>query len=56
MTAGTPPTGRPAGEVTAFAAQDIERTTQLRVVPMCWYVADWFERNPEHTHLLRRGL
>lgn len=22
------------------------------IVPMCWYVARWFEEHPEHAHLL----
>ena len=22
------------------------------IVPMCWYVAEWFEKHPEHAHLL----
>lgn len=44
-----------AGEVVGFAMDDVEQNTDLRVIPMCWYVADWFEAHPERAHLLTRG-
>ncbi len=44
-----------AAEITQFATDDVENNTDLRIVPMCWYVADWFERNPERAGLLTRG-
>ncbi|GAB3030648.1 GNAT family N-acetyltransferase [Parafrigoribacterium mesophilum] len=43
-----------AGEIVAFAVNDVEATTDLRVVPMCWYVGDWFERHPERAGMLTR--
>ena len=43
-----------AGEVVEFAMNDVESTTDLKVVPMCWYVADWFEAHPERAGLLTR--
>jgi predicted GNAT family acetyltransferase len=43
-----------AAQVVEFAVDDIENNSQRRVVPMCWYVADWFERNPERQGLLNR--
>ena len=43
-----------AGEVVDFAMDDVERTTALRVVPMCWYVAEWFDKHPERAALLSR--
>lgn len=43
-----------AGEVVEFAVNDVEETSSRRVVPMCWYVADWFEANPERAGLLSR--
>ena len=43
-----------AAEVVAFAIDDVERTSNRKVVPMCWYVADWFESNPDRTGLLTR--
>lgn len=44
-----------AGELVAFAVDDVEQNTDLRVVPMCWYVAEWFDAHPERAHLLARG-
>jgi predicted GNAT family acetyltransferase len=43
-----------AEEVVTFAMDDIEKNTTLRVLPMCWYVADWFERNQDRAALLTR--
>lgn len=43
-----------AADVVAFAMDDVERTSTRRVVPMCWYVAQWFERHPERAGLLTR--
>lgn len=43
-----------AGEVVEFAVNDVEKTSTRRVVPMCWYVADWFEQHPERAELLTR--
>nr|WP_100346157.1 GNAT family N-acetyltransferase [Compostimonas suwonensis] len=43
-----------AGELVAFAVDDVETTTDYRIVPMCWYVGDWFEAHPERAALLTR--
>ncbi len=43
-----------AAEVVDFAIDDVARNTELKVVPMCWYVADWFDLHPEHAQLLTR--
>jgi uncharacterized protein len=43
-----------AGELVEYAVNDIEATTGYRVVPMCWYVAQWFEEHPERAGLLSR--
>ncbi len=43
-----------AGQLVAYAVDDIEATTSLRIVPMCWYVAEWFDAHPERRHLLER--
>jgi predicted GNAT family acetyltransferase len=40
-----------AGEVVAFAVDDVETTTRT-IVPACWYVGEWFDRHPERRHLL----
>ena len=42
-----------AGELVEFAVDDVERTTRLRIIPMCWYVAEWFESHPERAELLK---
>ena len=44
-----------AGEVVSFAMDDVEKTTDYRVIPMCWYVADWFESNSDRRNLLSRS-
>ena len=43
-----------AGEIVEFAMDDVEATTELRVIPMCWYVDEWFGRHPERAALLER--
>lgn len=43
-----------AAEVVQFAIDDVEKTTTLRVVPMCWYVGEWFDKHPERAGLLTR--
>ncbi|KQV07422.1 GNAT family N-acetyltransferase [Leifsonia sp. Root112D2] len=43
-----------AAELVAFAVDDVEATTELHIVPMCWYVADWFEAHPNRSALLSR--
>ncbi|CAN5149798.1 hypothetical protein BH09ACT5_BH09ACT5_07750 [soil metagenome] len=43
-----------AGELVAFAVDDVEKTSTRRIVPMCWYVAQWFDDHPERGGLLNR--
>jgi len=43
-----------AAQLVTYAIDDIEANSALRVVPMCWYVADWFEANPDRAELLTR--
>jgi predicted GNAT family acetyltransferase len=43
-----------AAELVTFAIDDVETRTQLRVVPRCWYVGEWFDRHPERAALLAR--
>ncbi|MEP6478706.1 MAG: GNAT family N-acetyltransferase [Rhodoglobus sp.] len=43
-----------AGQVVSFAMDDVEKTTDYRVVPMCWYVGQWFDAHPERAGLLTR--
>ncbi|MEO6504685.1 MAG: GNAT family N-acetyltransferase [Terrimesophilobacter sp.] len=53
----TPPAHRGkglAGEVVEFAVNEVEVNTDFHVVPMCWYVSDWFDRHPERVGMLTR--
>ena len=43
-----------AGEIVEFAVNDVEATTNYRIVPMCWYVGQWFDEHPERAELLTR--
>ncbi len=43
-----------AGEVVSFAMDDVEANSDRKVLPMCWYVAEWFEAHPERAGLLTR--
>ena len=44
-----------AGEVVEFAVDDVESTSTLKIVPMCWYVAEWFDAHPDRQGLLTRS-
>lgn len=41
-----------AGEITARAVADIESRGDREVLPVCWYVADWFAAHPERAGVL----
>jgi len=43
-----------AAQLVEFAVNDVEKTTDLKIVPMCWYVGDWFTDHPERSALLSR--
>jgi len=43
-----------AAEIVEFAVNDVEATTELRIVPVCWYVGEWFDKNPDRAGLLSR--
>jgi uncharacterized protein len=43
-----------AGEVVDFAMDDVEKTSDRHVIPMCWYVGKWFDEHPERAGLLTR--
>ena len=43
-----------AGQVVEFAANDVEANSTCSIVPMCWYVGDWFEAHPDRKNLLSR--
>ncbi|WP_285114472.1 GNAT family N-acetyltransferase [Leifsonia sp. fls2-241-R2A-40a] len=43
-----------AAQLVEYAVDDIEQNGARHIVPMCWYVADWFEAHPERAALLQR--
>jgi len=43
-----------AAQLVDFAVGEIERGGELTVVPMCWYVAEWFDAHPERAGVLQR--
>lgn len=44
-----------AAELVEYAVDDVEKNTGYRVVPMCWYVADWFAEHSNRAALLTRA-
>ncbi|MDQ0647143.1 putative GNAT family acetyltransferase [Microbacterium natoriense] len=42
-----------AAKVVERAVADLETRGDRHVIPVCWYVADWFDAHPEHASLLR---
>jgi predicted GNAT family acetyltransferase len=43
-----------AAELVEFAVDDVEKASTRRIVPMCWYVGQWFDDHPERADLLSR--
>lgn len=43
-----------AGQLVEWATNDVEASGTRRIVPMCWYVADWFNAHPDRRWLLNR--
>lgn len=43
-----------AAELVARAVAEIEASGDRTVIPMCWYVADWFDAHPAHRGILRQ--
>lgn len=42
-----------AAKVVEGAVVDIESRGDRKVEPVCWYVAEWFEQNPDRAGILR---
>lgn len=40
-----------ADKLVAYAVNDVEARGAGPVIPMCWYVAEWFDRHPEKAEL-----
>jgi predicted GNAT family acetyltransferase len=43
-----------AGEVVGRAVAELEARGDRQVVPVCWYVADWFDAHPERAGILQQ--
>ncbi len=41
-----------AGEVVDRAVAELEQRGDRSVLPVCWYVAEWFEQHPERAGIL----
>ena len=41
-------------EIVEYAIDDVESTTDRKVIPMCWYVGKWFDEHPDRAGLLTR--
>ncbi|MEC8761628.1 MAG: GNAT family N-acetyltransferase [Actinomycetota bacterium] len=52
----TPPPFRGKGyaaEIVARAVAELEERGDREIIPVCWYVAEWFDRHPEHAGILK---
>jgi predicted GNAT family acetyltransferase len=49
-----PPADRGRGTAARLvqAAVDYARSEGLRIIPSCWYVAQWLRQHPEHADLV----
>jgi predicted GNAT family acetyltransferase len=43
-----------AGELVDRAVEVLENHGDRQVIPVCWYVADWFSEHPEREAILQR--
>lgn len=43
-----------AAEIVSFAVDDVEANSDRHIVPMCWYVGEWFDKHPDRALLLQR--
>ncbi|MEZ3161120.1 GNAT family N-acetyltransferase [Microbacterium sp. BWT-B31] len=44
-----------AGELVDRAIAELEASGDRSVIPVCWYVADWFTAHPDRSAILRRS-
>ena len=42
-----------AGELVDRAVAELEKQGDRKVIPVCWYVADWFAANPSRAGILK---
>lgn len=43
-----------AAEIVERAVSRLEKAGDREIVPMCWYVADWFAAHPERAGILQQ--
>lgn len=43
-----------AAEVVDRAVRALEKAGDRTVIPVCWYVADWFDAHPERAGIVHR--
>lgn len=41
-----------AGELVERAVADLEQRGDRKILPMCWYVGQWFEEHPDRAGIL----
>jgi predicted GNAT family acetyltransferase len=41
-----------AARLVEYAVDDVEAHDRGRILPSCWYVAEWFHEHPERSDLL----
>ena len=44
-----------AAEIVEYAVNDVEQSSERKIVPVCPYVAAWFDKHPERAGVLTRG-
>lgn len=42
-----------AGELIDRAVAQLEASGDRQVIPVCWYVVDWFDAHPERSEILK---
>lgn len=42
-----------AGELVERAVADVETKGERQIIPLCWYVADWFAAHPDRAGILQ---
>jgi predicted GNAT family acetyltransferase len=45
-----------AAQVVDFATGEVEKDGTRRIIPMCWYVRDWFDAHPERAAALAQSV
>jgi predicted GNAT family acetyltransferase len=42
-----------AGELVDRAVAELEKHAERQVIPVCWYVSDWFSEHPDRSGILQ---